>query len=335
MYQFKNRRIATLTFAAAIIVAAVSTQGCTPKVESKSNPSTGEAKPQISRLERGKYLAEGVMHCFQCHSDLNWKTDATPVPGRKGAGHDWKDYGVPFSLVAPNLTPDRETGTGNWTDETFARAIREGKGHDGRTLFPLMPYMQYRSLSDEDLASVITYLRSLEPVRNKLRKTALPDEIKGFLPPHQPITEPVPEPDMADPVKRGAYLVQIGNCAECHTPRNEKDQPIAGLEFGGGSILEGPWGRVASANLTSDPTGISYYDEAQFIKTIRTGQVGARKLKPIMPWGYLRNMNDEDLKAVFAYLRTLKPVKHTVDNTETPELCKICGQRHGFGDRNE
>ena len=100
-------------------------------------------------------------------------------------------------------------------------------------------------------------------------------------------------------------------------------------------MLEGPWGRVASANLTSDPTGISYYDEAQFIKTIRTGQVGARKLSLIMPWGYLRNMNDEDLKAIFAYLRTLKPVRHTVDNTEQPELCKICGQRHGFGDRNE
>jgi mono/diheme cytochrome c family protein len=335
MNGFKNTRIATLALTIAVVGAAVLTEGCARRVESKSNPSTDEAKPQLSRLERGKYLAEGVMHCFQCHSDLDWKANGTPVPGRKGAGHDWKDYGVPFPLVAPNLTPDRETGTGKWTDETFARAIREGKGHDGRTLFPLMPYMKFRSLSDEDLASVITYIRSLEPVRNKLRKTALPDEIKGVLPPHQPITEPVPEPDMSDPVKRGAYLVQIGNCTECHTPRDEKDQPIAGLDFGGGSVLEGPWGRVASANITSDPTGISYYDEAQFIKTIRTGQVGARKLKPIMPWSYLRNMNDEDLKAIFAYLRTVKPVRHTVDNTEQPELCKICGQRHGFGDRNE
>ena len=288
MNGFKNTRIAMLVFAASGYG-----RGCfyTKAAPAGSNQNLIHQPMKQSRSCRGSnaanILAEGVMHCFQCHSDLNWKADGTPVPGRKGAGHDWKDYGVPFPLVAPNLTPDRETGTGKWTDETFARAIREGKGHDGRTLFPLMPYMQYRSLSDEDLASVITYIRSLEPVRNKLRKTELPDEIKGSLPPHQPITEPVPEPDMADPVKRGAYLVQIGNCAECHTPRDEKDQPIAGLEFGGGSVLEGPWGRVASANLTSDPTGISYYDEAQFIKTIRTGQVGARKLKPIMPWGYL------------------------------------------------
>lgn len=341
MYLFENRRIVMLVLTAAVMGVAVLNEGCAPKVESKSepptvesksNPSAVEAKP--SRLERGKYLAEGVMHCFQCHSDIDWKAGGTPVQGRAGAGHDWKDYGLPF-VVAPNLTADRETGAGKWTDDMLARAIREGKGYDGRMLFPVMPYMNYRELSDEDLASVITYIRSLEPVRNKLAKTDLPAEIKASLPPHQPIKEPVPDADTADPVKRGAYLVQIGNCATCHTPGKEQGHPVAGLEFAGGSVMEGPWGKVATANITFDESGIAYYDEAQFIKTIRTGQVGARKLNPIMPWSYLRNMNDEDLKAIFAYLKTVKHVRHTVDNTEQPELCKICGQRHGFGDRNE
>ena len=91
---------------------------------------------------------------------------------------------------------------------------------------------------------------------------------------------------------------------------------------------------VASANLTPDASGICYYDEALFVETMRTGSVGARKLKPIMPWWAFRHMTDDDLKAVFAYLRTLKPVHHTVDNTEKHTQCKLCGQKHGLGDRN-
>lgn len=343
MRELKNTNIRTLVSAAAILLASVSVAGCSSKVESKSVPASLEAKAQPvvlrfdstpARRERGKYLVENAMHCFSCHSEINWKAPGgPPVEGKAGAGKDWKDYGLPF-VTAPNLTPDRETGSGNWTDQMWASAIREGKGHDGRALFPLMPFMNYRSLSDEDLASVVSYLRSLKPVRNKLRATELPAEIKESLPPHMPITESVPEPDLADPVKRGAYLVAIGECSSCHTPRNQKGEPLPGLEFGGGELLKGPWGEAHSANLTSDSSGISYYDEAQFLKTIRTGQVGARKLNSIMPWGYLRNMTDDDLKAVFAYLRTLKPVKHVVDNTEKPTFCKVCGQRHGFGDRN-
>jgi predicted HAD superfamily phosphohydrolase len=91
---------------------------------------------------------------------------------------------------------------------------------------------------------------------------------------------------------------------------------------------------VASLNITPDATGISYYDEALFIEMMRTGHVKARQLSPIMPWASYRNMNDEDLKAIFAYLRTLKAVRHRVDNTETPTECKLCRQRHGLGDSN-
>jgi hypothetical protein len=111
-------------------------------------------------------------------------------------------------------------------------------------------------------------------------------------------------------------------------------QFISELAFGGGMSFDGPWGKVTSANITPDPSGISYYDEKLFLQVMRTGHVGARKLNSIMPWGYFRNMTDEDLKAIFAYLRTLPPVKHRVDNTEEATACPVCGGKHGYGEKN-
>ena len=286
------------------------------------------------RLERGRYIVEGPGHCFQCHSDIDWQTPgAQPKPGRKGSGTEFAKYGIPW-LVAPNITPDVETGAGAWTDEQFARAIREGIGHDGRRLFPIMPYQHFREMSDEDLASVIAYLRSLEPVRNALPATRIPEQMKTGLPEHHPITARVSRPDTSDPIARGKYLVTLASCSDCHTPRTKQGQLMTHLSFGGGASFKGPWGEVNSANITPDPSGISYYDEALFMQTMRTGQVGARELSSIMPWGYFRNMTDDDLKAIFAYLRTLPPVQHRVDNTEVPTLCPICGRRHGHGELN-
>jgi mono/diheme cytochrome c family protein len=276
---------------------------------------------------------EGPAHCFQCHSELDWENPgAQPKKGKKAAGTVFIEDGMDW-LVAPNITPDRETGAGTWSDDQFARAIREGFGHDGRRLFPMMPYMNFREMSDEDLASVVVYLRSLSPVRNQLPKTVIPEPAKAHVPPHQPLTASVPGPDMSDSVARGKYLVTLGNCLSCHTPMNDKG-PIMQLAFGGGMKFKGPWGEVTSANITPDASGISYYDEAMFVNTLRTGQVGARKLNSIMPWGYFRNMTDEDLKSIYAYLRTVTPVQHRVDNTEAPTFCEVCRGRHGYGDKN-
>jgi mono/diheme cytochrome c family protein len=188
-------------------------------------------------------------------------------------------------------------------------------------------------MSDEDLASVIVYLRSIEPARNVLPTTAIPERVKPFLPPHQPVIEPVLQPEVSNPVARGKYLVALASCASCHTPVKQ-GVLNTDLSFAGGMSFKGPWGEVNSANITPDPSGISYYDEALFITTLRTGHVGARKLKPIMPWGYFQNMTDDDLKAIFAYLRTLQPIQHRVDNTEVPISCPRCGGKHGYGDRN-
>ena len=105
------------------------------------------------------------------------------------------------------------------------------------------------------------------------------------------------------------------------------------MAFGGGFLLKGPWGSVVSPNITQDASGISYYDEATFRKALREGVIGARKLNHIMPYGYFQRMTDEDADAIFAFLKTVKPVVHGVDNTEPPVPCKLCGHAHGLGKR--
>ena len=286
-----------------------------------------------ARLERGRYLVDGVEGCFGCHTDQDWsKPGAPPVAGREGSGHVWADQDLPW-LVAPNITPDKETGAGNWSDDTLARAIREGIGHDGRTLFPAMPYLHYREMSDEDLASIIVYLRTVPPVRNQLPTTKIPfplNYLMNGLP--QPVTTQA-APDVSTQEKRGAYLVSMAACADCHTPQ-EKGQPIAGMEFAGGFLLHEPKGDVVSNNITPAASGIGYYNEATFIQALRQGKVGARPLRASMPWYFFGRMTDDDLKAIYAYLKTVKPVKHQIDNFEPPTFCRLCKQKHGFGATN-
>jgi mono/diheme cytochrome c family protein len=291
------------------------------------------------RLARGQYLVEGLVQCFFCHSEIDYQhRGGQPLSGKKGGGFifppEESDVPAPYRVVAPNISPDPEYGAGKWKDSDFVRALRRGIGHDGRTLFALMPYNYFRNLSDEDLASIIVYERSVAPVHIERPKTVLPEEIKQTLQPLPPL-EHVLEPDRSDRVKYGEYLVTVGHCDLCHTPIDEKGNALPGMAFAGGQLLVGPWGpTVASLNLTPDPSGISYLDESMFIDTIRYGRVKARLLSNAMPWGYFRNLTDEDLKAIFAYLRTLKPIQHRVDNTEPPTYCKLCRTKHGFGNRN-
>jgi mono/diheme cytochrome c family protein len=330
--------IVVLCLVLILAVGITATIGWRPFLGPRSRPLTSrvfERTPE--RWARGKYLVEGVNSCMLCHSPREWtKHDAPIVAGMEGAGQDMSFLkGLPGHVVAPNLTPDPDTGAGNWSDDALARAIREGIGHDGRTLFPMMPYQHFRDLPDEDLASIIVYIRSLPAVRNSLPSTEIIFPVKYLIRSvPEPITSPVAEPDLSDSVKRGAHMVQIAGCADCHTAQ-DKGQPLAGMELGGGQIFEGPWGRVATTNLTPAPSGIPYYDEALFVQTIRTGYVRARELKQIMPWHEYRNMTDDDLKSIFAYLKTIKPVTHVVDNAEPPTLCKIDKTMHGGGDKNQ
>jgi mono/diheme cytochrome c family protein len=287
-----------------------------------------------ARLERGKYLVDAVTGCLGCHSDAEFsKPGSPPKEGRLGAGTVWIGSDTPW-VVAPNITPDKETGAGNWTDDTLARSIREGVGHDGRALLPIMPYPHYRSMSDEDIASVIVYIRSLPPVRNQLPAIKIPFPLNFLIKDvPQPITAPVSQPDQSTPVARGAYLVKLGVCADCHTPQ-ERGQPIAGMDFAGGFVMTAPTGTVASANITPDASGIAYYDENLFVHAMREGKVGARQLNAAMPWWFYGKMTDDDLKSLFTYLRTLKSVRHRVDNAVPPTPCKLCRMKHGLGESN-
>ena len=330
--------VVLLCLVALLALGITLTVGWRPFLGPRVRPLTSrtfERTPE--RLARRRYLAENVSACMDCHSPHDWAKHDAPIPsGMEGAGEDMSILkGLPGAVVAPNLTPDPETGTGTWSDDALARAIREGIGDDGRTLFPLMPYQDFRNLPDEDLASVIVFLRSLPPVRNPLPKTEIIFPVKYLIRSvPEPVTQPVPPPDLSTQLKRGAFLVDVAACGECHTPV-DRGQPLPNMAFSGGQVFEGPWGNVASANLTPDPSGIPYYDEALFVQAIRTGYVKARSLNQIMPWHAYRGMTDEDLRAIFAYLKTLKPVKHYVDNADSPTLCPICRTTHGGGERNQ
>ncbi|HMK23549.1 MAG TPA: c-type cytochrome [Terriglobales bacterium] len=327
----KLRKI-ILTSAAVLVLLLLAaihfTIGWRPFLGPRKRATTNrafEATPE--RLTRGRYLTQGLLGCETCHTPRDWtKHGAPPLPGKELAGQRFELSGFPGHLVAPNLTPDRETGAGTWTDDQIARAIREGIKHDDTTLFPMMPYMVYREMSDEDLASVVVYLRSVPAVRNPLPPIQVNFPVnllvRGV---PRPVTQPVSGPQSTDPVVRGKYLATLG-CG-CHDA-NDK------LPYGGGEKFVGPWGDVTSANITPDPSGISYYTEPTFITALRTGYVGARELKSIMPFGEFQYLSDDDLKAIFEYLKTLKPVRHRVDNSLPPTLCKLCKQKHGAGDQN-
>ncbi len=290
-----------------------------------------------ARLARGEYIVRNVADCMGCHAEHDWTAHDAPVlPDTLGAGQDMNMLkGLPGQVYAPNLTSDPETGTGRWSDDQLARAIREGVGHDGRALFPFMPYQDFRAMSDEDVASAVVFLRSLPAVHKQRPKTELIFPVKYLIRSVPvPLDAPVPQPDVSTLPKRGRYLVTIGGCADCHTPQDAHGQRLPGMDFAGGLVFDGPWGRVAGANITPDPSGIPYYDALLFTEVIRTGFVRARKVNQIMPWHTYRGMTDEDTAAVYAVARTFKPVRHHVDNTESWTYCKLCGRSHGGGSEN-
>jgi mono/diheme cytochrome c family protein len=330
--------IVVLCLVTVLAVAITATIGWRPFIGPRARPLTNRTfQSTPERLVRGKYLVEHEAACVDCHSPHDWTQHNSPIPpGMEGAGQDFRLLkGLPGDVYAPNITPDPETGAGNWSDDALARAIREGIGHDGRALFPMMPYEAYRHLPDEDLASIIVFLRSLPPVRNPLPTTKIIFPVKYLIRSvPEPITEPISMPDISDQVKRGAFLVMIAGCKDCHTPMDH-GAPLPNMEMSGGQIFEGPWGRVATANLTPDPSGIPYYDEALFLQTLRTGYVKARSLSPIMPWAQYSGMTDDDLKAIFAYIKTLKPIHHVVDNAEPATMCVVCNVAHGGGEKNQ
>lgn len=296
-------------------------------------PAAASVSAEEARLARGDYLVNHVGICFYCHSEIDWEAPGFPqVAGTRGGGAVFPEESVPGLAVSRNITP---YALGDCTDEEIVLAIREGKGCDGTRLFPVMPYFFFNSMSDDDVAAVVAYLRTLEPIENQLPRTEIPDEVWATIPHAPPVTEPVEAPDPSNRVAYGGYLATIGLCAECHTPLTPEGAPIEELAFAGGRILAGPWGTVATANLTPDPSGIPYYDEEMFREVLRTCKVGARQLNYLMPCEFYKGLTDEDISAIFAFLQSLPPVAHSVSNVEDPTPCPRCGLTHGLGERNQ
>lgn len=292
---------------------------------------SGVSKTAQTRM-RGKYLVESIAICFECHSERDFFKPGWPIPpGRKGSGRMLRGEGTPDPIVAPNISPDKETGIGAWTDEEIKRAIITGVGRDGRQLHPEMPYHYFNLLSAAELDAIVKYLRSIPPVKSTLPK--MPNYVPG---PNaaRVAMDSIQLTAHSDSVKRGQYLVRLAGCETCHTPRNSQGF-IQGMGFAGGSVFRhGNGGADAASNLTSDSSGIGGYTERQFLDVIRTGCSGGRSLNSAMPWYFYRNMTDSDLKAIFAYLKALPSIPHKIDNTQPASLCPKCRNQHGLGDQN-
>jgi len=257
-----------------------------------------------SSVERGSYLMNTIMTCANCHSP---KGPPAATAGKDySGGLSWDE--PPFKVTAPNITTDKETGIGDWTDGQIKAMILTGRNPKGVQEAEVMPTKFYPILTSGDLDSVVAYLRTLKPVKNKV-----PDPIYKIALPHHiyPGAEKsYAQADLNDKLKRGFYLATIGHCMECHTPFGASGGQDFKDSLGkGGREFPGPWGVSKSRNITSHKTaGVGDWTDAE-IKTAITQ--GKRKdgtpLKGPMGYQYYAKMTDADLDAVIAYLRTVPP----------------------------
>jgi cytochrome c2 len=288
-------------------------------------PNVGEAtdlKIEITpqRLERGKYLVHNVTLCLDCHSTRDYTRFSGPVDTTSyGVGGEKFDQnmGLPGEYYAPNITPYHLK---DWTDGEVFRAITTGVSKDGHPLFPIMPYEHFGKMDQEDIFSIIAYIRSLPEKETKpLPSTSdFPMNFIIHTIPHTANLKPMPS--RADKVAYGEYLVNAASCSECHT-RREKGEPVPGMDFAGGNEFKFPDATITSANITPDvETGIGSWTKEQFVAKFKNYADSVYKPTPvakgefqtIMPLTNYGNMTTEDIEAIYAYLRTLKPVKNQV-----------------------
>jgi mono/diheme cytochrome c family protein len=264
--------------------------------------SGAQAQHAPGSVERGKYLMESVVACGNCHVQRG--PNGAPLPDKGLSGGMVFDE-APFRAVAANITPDNETGIGKWTDAQLAKAIREGIKPDGTVIGPPMPIEFYRKIADDDLKAIIAYLRAQPPVSNKVEKS----KYNIALPPNYgPEIKSVKAPPARNKVLYGRYLADIGHCMDCHTPRNDKGQLVLAKVGSGGQVIPGPWGKSVTRNLTPHETGLKGWTDEQIAHSVRTGTDREGKpYKPPMAFGWYKNIADDDMFAIIAYLRTLKP----------------------------
>ena len=214
-------------------------------------------------------------------------------------------------MVGPNITPDRDTGIGAWTDAQIITALREGHRPDGTIIGPPMPIPVYQELSDGDAAAVAAYLRSLPPVRHAVART----QYKIPLPPSygRPVTH-VGEPRRGDKIAYGRYLATFGHCVLCHTaPGGGKPFDMTRAFAGGRQLPDFAHAGavIASRNITSDPQdGIGKWTDDQIRRaTVEGVRPDGTKLVRTMPFDWYVNVTAADMEAIVAFLRTVPPIR--------------------------
>jgi mono/diheme cytochrome c family protein len=277
------------------------------------------------RIERGKYLANHVTMCIDCHSKRNYSIFGAPiVPGSEGQGGELfgREMGFPGNYYAPNITP---YGVGQWTDGELLRAITTGVSKDGHALFPIMPYPNFGQLDKEDIYSIIAYVRSLESVKNDVPKSVSDFPVNFIINtiPKEPNFTSIPPKE--EQIAYGKYMFTAVGCNECHTPQVQ-GKPVEGKFLAGGFEFPFPDGTIVrSLNITPDKeTGIGTWSEKQFIarfkqysdSTFTPQPVQAGDFKTVMPWLFYTHMEEDDLKAIFSYLQTVPPVNNKVSKFE-------------------
>jgi mono/diheme cytochrome c family protein len=273
------------------------------------------------KIARGEYLSKHVSGCVDCHAVRDYTKYAGPVvEGSLGRGGE--NFGVEGtairSIYSRNITP---AAIGDWTDGELIRAFTAGVNKDGEPLFPIMPYPKYARLAREDVEAIVAYVRTLTPIEYTApaRDMALPLPLVVRTIPKAPEFRPIPA--TSDRVAYGEYMTNAAACSDCHTPM-EDGTPIPGKEFAGGFEFPLPGGGVVrSANLTPDAdSGIGTWTEQQFIDKFKAFDgaphrpltAAEQRENTVMPWLGYAGMTNEDLSAIYSYLRSLKPVLNRV-----------------------
>jgi mono/diheme cytochrome c family protein len=268
-------------------------------VAALSKPAAAETP-----VERGAYLVEGIANCGNCHAPQE-PSGAVPLTPLSGGPAITSPV---FTVSPPNITPDRQTGIGGWTEEQVVTALREGHTREGRTLRPPMPVPFYRSISDEDAHAIAAYILS----RPAVSHPSPPPIYKIPAPAHYgPPLGHVEAPTRTDPVAYGAYLGSMGHCMLCHTPIGANGQRDYEHRMGaGGFVMDGVFGEIVTPNITPDKaSGIGAWSEADLTRVLTTGErPDGRHLASPMPIAYLARLTPDDRAALVAWIRSLPPV---------------------------
>lgn len=286
-------------------------------------PEDISIEPTLERIERGKYLANNVTVCMDCHSSRNWAAFAGPLAGNPGGGGEkfGREMGFPGEIYSPNITP---YNLGSWTDGEVYRAITSGVGREGNALFPVMPYHHYGQMSREDIYSIIAYIRTLDPIESTTPERELDFPVNFLVNTMPKESKPGTMPDINNRLAYGAYVINAAGCVDCHSKTN-KGAIIKGTEFGGGMEFMQPAGIVRSPNITPDMnTGIGKWTIENFVQRFKEYTDSSYQspvytkddLNSPMPWHMYAGMKVEDLEAIFIYLQSLQPIDNAVSKFE-------------------